>query len=133
MAMGGNDRHTLDVFILCRSIKIDNRWNKSARRKVLAIAIDTSAFAASRKGGLTQQPEEVHDVGKCWLCQSSRVVWVTVRAGALRELDVEKRHVPARELQAVGLTELILACQDLLLPASSRLSASSSAMRLNSP
>lgn len=52
MAGGGNGRRTLDVFILCRRIRIENRWNKSPRQ-LLASAmlnafstIDTSALAA---------------------------------------------------------------------------------------
>jgi hypothetical protein len=80
-------RHTLDVFILCSKIIMENRWEKSP---VLLVShcdkqrissLDTSANSARTRDELTQYPEEIHRDGDG--CVAS--LWVAMVASAMMQ------------------------------------------------
>jgi hypothetical protein len=83
--LGRTIRHTLDVFILCSKIIMENRWEKSPVVLVShcdkhhTSSLDTSANSAGTRDTLTQYPEEIHRDGVG--CVAS--LWVAMVASAM--------------------------------------------------
>jgi hypothetical protein len=84
-AFGTAIRHTLDVFILCSKIIMENRWEKSPVVLVSHCdkhhisSLDTSANSARTRDELTQYPEEIHRGGDG--CFAS--LWIAMVASAM--------------------------------------------------